>query len=428
MSAKNEKDMNFLILFILIIVSTATYSQKSGDEIFKENNPSVVCIEVYDINKSLISSGSGFVVNDDGLIVTNYHVIENAFYAKILFSDKTISDANYVYCFNENQDLAILKTYSKVKDYVKIGSSDNIEIGEKCFAIGCPLEFTNMITDGIISKVQNDGKDYFFLISTPISPGSSGGGLFNESGRLIGVTTASHKRGQNINLAVPSKYVVELINGHYNPVHLKDFQKKISKDTPKKYDPPKKKSDSKGKKASTPEIPEIKPAVYSLSSYSLRANYNFHAFNVSNNLPSYIKFDKAYSVSFFYLFNKYSGIGLVYQKNYLKDNNTKKDIKLDFYKADFIFRTSENNFRLLLGFGLGLAYSQLVYNSDAENSDLVKIDKAKNLFVGSFLGGIEYRFIQNASIDINVPFDFILLNDKDSFGIASPGVALNILF
>jgi len=96
-----------------------------------------------------------------------------------------------------------------------------------------------------------------------------------------------------------------------------------------------------------------------------------------------------------------------------------------------IFKTSEERFRLNFGFGIGLANSQLVYNEESyyeSDTSLIKIDKAQNLLLGSFFGGLEFRFIQNVSISINVPFDYVFLTENKPFGLVSPSAGLNIMF
>ncbi|MBK9332770.1 MAG: serine protease [Ignavibacteria bacterium] len=259
-------------------------------------------------------SGSGFIADDDGLIVTNFHVIEDAYYAKIFYYDGTESNVNMLYAYDEEWDLAALKTTPSFVKYVTIENYDKVEIGSVCFAIGSPRGIANTISDGIVSNKLTYKSGYIYQITSPISPGSSGGALFNEYGKLIGVTTSYRPDGQNLNYAIPSEYVADLIDGPFVPVSLPNFQKKYKK--PTSY--PEKRPIEKQPIEKKPNEEIIKPDIvenelqentaigFTPNSYSLSTGFNFYTSSVTNNFPSFIEFEKAFNFSFSYLFNNYS--------------------------------------------------------------------------------------------------------------------------
>lgn len=181
-------------------------------DIAKYSN-SVLLIQVYDKSHELIGLGSGFVVTADGKLVTNYHVIDGAEYVEVVSNDDIKYNVTGVTGFDIDKDLAVLKL-EKVADLpiVKIGNSDKLEAGEDVVAIGSPIGLKNTVSAGNISAFREMEKEKIIQITTPISPGSSGGALFNMYGEVVGVTFASIVEGQNINFAIPINDYKYLIN------------------------------------------------------------------------------------------------------------------------------------------------------------------------------------------------------------------------
>jgi serine protease Do len=167
-------------------------------------SPSILYIELYDRDGRILGSGSGFIIDSSGKVVTNFHVIDGAHSGKVRLIDASEYQIEYVLGYNKSRDIAILKIDVSGLPTVKLGDSVNIANGEKILAIGSPFGLDNTISDGLISNKNRIVNDHSFIqISAPISSGSSGGALLNYYGEVIGVTTASYIDGQNINLAVP---------------------------------------------------------------------------------------------------------------------------------------------------------------------------------------------------------------------------------
>lgn len=168
--------------------------------------------------------GSGFIISEDGLIITNKHVVAdpNASY-QILTYDKKKYNVEKIYRDPLN-DLAILKINASGFKPLELGDSKNLKLGQLVIAIGTPLgEFTNTVTTGIISGLGRgitagspfegfvERLDNVIQTDAAINPGNSGGPLLNSKGQVIGVNTAIAQEGQNIGFAIPVNIVKDLI-------------------------------------------------------------------------------------------------------------------------------------------------------------------------------------------------------------------------
>lgn len=176
-------------------------------DIFRSNSPSVVYVTSIALRRSIFSfnaveipqgTGSGFVWDGQGRIVTNYHVISDASRIQVTMADNTTWKAILV-GVAPDKDLAVLQLTSLPRQLrpIGIGTSDDLLVGQKVFAIGNPFGFDQTITSGIISALNREikaitGRNIRGVIQTDaaINPGNSGGPLLDSAGRLIGVNTA----------------------------------------------------------------------------------------------------------------------------------------------------------------------------------------------------------------------------------------------
>lgn len=172
---------------------------------------SVVTIFCYDYEGELAATGSGFVAFDGKTIITNYHVMTSAYTCKISTNQDISYEVSKILCYSKEQDIAILQL---AKDTglqpLTLGDSSIIKKGETVVAIGSPLGIKNTVSTGVLSgRLMEDNMDVL-QFTAPISSGSSGGALFDNSGNVIGITFASIIDGQNLNLAVPIELAVKL--------------------------------------------------------------------------------------------------------------------------------------------------------------------------------------------------------------------------
>ena len=190
----------------------ASPAELTAEQIYEKCSPGVFYIEVADSTGEVYATGSGFFISSDGTAVTNYHVINGAYAAKItLSSTKRQYDVVGVYDYNENEDWAILKIDGSGFPYLEIADASTVIGGAKCYAIGSPKGLQNTISDGIISNPAQELGDLSFIqISAAISRGSSGGALINKYGQVIGITSAGYEDGENLGFAIP----ISLIAGY----------------------------------------------------------------------------------------------------------------------------------------------------------------------------------------------------------------------
>tara|TARA_R110002072_G_C7955606_1_gene533529 strand:- start:625 stop:2610 length:1986 start_codon:yes stop_codon:yes gene_type:complete len=192
-------------------------AQLSAREIAANAKSAFVSIAGYD-NEKNISNGSGFFVRHDGVLVTNLHVLQGVEGLKVTLPNGEIYDTVYVLNIDERRDLAILQIEASGLSVLPIGDDRAMEVGDTVYVLGNPLGFDQTFSDGILSaKRLEDGVQYL-QISAPISLGSSGGPVLNEQGDVIGVATARHAEGQNLNIAMPSHYVGGMLAVTTSPV------------------------------------------------------------------------------------------------------------------------------------------------------------------------------------------------------------------
>lgn len=178
--------------------------------------------DVQTITQNSASSGSGFFLSDDGYIITNYHVIENARSIKIsgVNDDYHKSYTARVEISDKQNDLAILKisdsTFKPLQSIPYTIKYETSSVGEDCFVLGYPMISTMgtdiKLTNGIISsKTGFEGNIAEYQMSAPVQPGNSGGPLFDKNGNIIGVVCAKHLEAENAGYAIKANYIGNLV-------------------------------------------------------------------------------------------------------------------------------------------------------------------------------------------------------------------------
>ena len=165
------------------------------------------------------SLGSGVLINGEGFILTNEHVISKAAKIHVILSDKQEFDASVIGA-DIKSDLAIIKINSrKPLPYVEMGRSDDLMIGEQVLTIGNPFGLQHTVTTGIISALNRNiraGKNMvysdFIQVDASINPGNSGGPLLNINGSLIGINTAIYQKAEGIGFAIPIDHARRIVD------------------------------------------------------------------------------------------------------------------------------------------------------------------------------------------------------------------------
>ncbi|MEX0729985.1 MAG: DegQ family serine endoprotease [Aquisalimonadaceae bacterium] len=164
------------------------------------------------------SLGSGFIISDDGDIITNYHVVQNASEIVVRLSDRRQYTAKVV-GYDERSDLALLTIDAEDLPTVKLGNSAGMEVGEWVLAIGSPFGFEHSATAGIISAKQRslpqDNYVPFLQTDVAINPGNSGGPLFNLNGEVIGINSHIYSRSggfMGLSFAIPIELAMNVVD------------------------------------------------------------------------------------------------------------------------------------------------------------------------------------------------------------------------
>ena len=180
--------------------------------LIKRIKPSTVIIFVYDDKGEFLKLGSGFFINENGDIITNYHVIQGASSAEIKTADEKTYPITYIVAEDEQNDIIRLSVNIPSQYVYPLSLSKTIpEVGERIIVYGSPLGLENTVSDGIVSAIR-DIPDYgrIIQITAPISPGSSGSPVLNMKGEVIGIATFQMVGGQNLNFAIPSEKIVKV--------------------------------------------------------------------------------------------------------------------------------------------------------------------------------------------------------------------------
>ena len=168
------------------------------------------------------SLGSGIIINPNGYILTNNHVIKDADKILVLLQDGREALANVIGIDHET-DLAVLKIDLNELETITVGDPSQAMVGDVVLAIGNPYGFGHTVTQGIISATGRHGLELstyenFIQTDAAINPGNSGGALVDAQGRLLGINTAIHSNSggsQGIGLATPSDLAIRIMSGHY---------------------------------------------------------------------------------------------------------------------------------------------------------------------------------------------------------------------
>jgi serine protease Do len=163
--------------------------------------------------KTDVAQGTGFIITEDGYIVTNAHVLSGGHRVWALTSNQQTIEATFV-GYDSELDVALLKI-SGDYNYLDLDDSDNVQVGEKVIAIGNPLGLQFSVTEGIVSGIHRTGinnRDIYIQTDASLNPGNSGGPLINKRGNVIGINNFKVGDGESLGFALESNYLGSAIN------------------------------------------------------------------------------------------------------------------------------------------------------------------------------------------------------------------------
>ncbi len=239
---------------VLDIISIDTGREMTPAEVYAANVNSTVGITTsvttnfWGFHTTSAAAGSGFILTDDGYIITNHHVIENSDSITVSLYDGTAYEAELI-GYDAGNDIAVLKVEAEGLTPVVIGDSENLNVGDSVIAIGNPLgELTFSLTSGAVSALDREitlsNSVTMELIQTDcaINSGNSGGALFNLYGEVVGVTNAKYSGSgggasiDNIGFAIPVNHVKDIIksiieNGYITKPYIGVSVAEVSRET-----------------------------------------------------------------------------------------------------------------------------------------------------------------------------------------------------
>lgn len=204
---KAKAKLTLLVLFFLLFKLEALATSKTAIDVFEAVSESIVIVETYNAKGNEIGFGSGVVLTD-GIVVTNCHVIKDATRLQVLHQGQKFKATSHH--TDWDRDVCTLAVEGMEAPGVEQGSTDLLKVGAKVYAIGAPQGLELTFSEGIISSLRPVDGGQYLQITAPISPGSSGGGLFDEEGRLIGLPSFYLVEGQQLNFAMPVEWIKEL--------------------------------------------------------------------------------------------------------------------------------------------------------------------------------------------------------------------------
>lgn len=217
------------------------YAAPAGPrEIATQLFPSVVMLVTEDSRGQPLAIGSGFFVKEN-VIASNAHVIEDAVggYAKLVGQDEKFGLRGTL-AIDRRNDLVLLAVDGAKAPALKLGDSGKLAVGDRVYSVGNPKGLEGTFGEGMISGLRDIESDRLLQITAPISPGSSGGPIVNESGVVVGVAAATFKDGQNLNFAIPAAKLsalmakagkIEPLSGSKQPGASKSILDALGKDS-----------------------------------------------------------------------------------------------------------------------------------------------------------------------------------------------------
>ncbi|MGD8321769.1 MAG: S1C family serine protease [Gemmatimonadota bacterium] len=204
------------LCLLLVLVTSPLGAQVTPRDIAANARPAVVRVTALADGQEL-AQGSGFFVSTDGMLVTNHHVVEDADHLRVELASGERYDRVYLVSSDPRRDIVILRVPATHTPVLHIADDQALQVGDPVYVMGNPMGLDGTFSDGLLSARRTVDGIVLLQISAPISPGSSGGPVFNAAGQVVGVATLTLRDAQNLNLAVPARYADGLLAMHDTP-------------------------------------------------------------------------------------------------------------------------------------------------------------------------------------------------------------------
>jgi len=200
-----------VLIWVYAAANSIAADSPTTESIIADALPAIVSIRAD--TPDGVASGTGFLVDPSGVVVTNLHVIEGATRVAIKLHSGEQHTQIRVASFDQDRDLAILRFPGFGLPVISLGNSDSVNVGANVLAIGNPLGLEESATMGIVSSIRTEKNGTRVIqTDTAVSPGNSGGPLIDQNGDVIGVVTFKIRGGENLNFAIPINYARALLS------------------------------------------------------------------------------------------------------------------------------------------------------------------------------------------------------------------------
>ncbi|MBL6764210.1 MAG: trypsin-like peptidase domain-containing protein [Verrucomicrobiae bacterium] len=212
--------LSSLIVFTAWSVLGADASEESVKALTRRLMPSLVVVHTLDVSGEVETSGTGFVVDEAGIIATSLHTIPQGRRIEVVFQDRRRLEVEAVHAFDRPTDLALLKVAATNLPALSLGDSAALEQGESVIAIGHPQGHTFSVVEGVVSARRDAELSDMIQLALPTEQGNSGGPVLDRHGVVYGVLAMKHAFQHNVGFAVPINALKPLIENP-NPIPMK---------------------------------------------------------------------------------------------------------------------------------------------------------------------------------------------------------------
>jgi Trypsin-like peptidase domain len=209
------RSLKSAVLFLLgLLYWSGNLEADTIPQIVAKAKEAVVQIATFDQNRQPLKTGTGFFVTGDGYLLTNNHVVEGASFILVQTSAGAAYHFEGAVVRSTDPDIAMLKFTTTDVPHLQLGSSADVVEGQKVLVIGNPEGLQGTVSDGIVSAFRENRT--YIQITAPISPGSSGSPVLDESGQVIGMVTLVFREGQNLNFAISAERIQSFLLNEAN--------------------------------------------------------------------------------------------------------------------------------------------------------------------------------------------------------------------
>lgn len=213
---------------VLLLVPFVATAQMTPADIAKKAIPAVVFIKGL-TNDGKEVTGSGFIVDPAGVIVTNLHVVQGLKTAAVKLANGDVYDQVQVKAFDERKDLAVIQIQGFSLPILELGNSDEVQPGAPVTLVGNPLGLEGSVSTGVVSGIRNEGGFRVIQTDAAANPGNSGGPLLDGQGKVVGVLTFKLGGAESLNFCIPINYARGMLTIASSTFSLEELAQRLGK-------------------------------------------------------------------------------------------------------------------------------------------------------------------------------------------------------